>query len=202
MIALLGGLGAAVCWAVSALCASTASRAIGSGSTLAWVMGLGLAMVVLPTALFAPASQLTPRVVGLIVGLGRHQRRRPAPRVRGVPARQGRGDQRHRLDRGSDCRRHRGGVRRASRRRHRRRPAGGRRRRRARRGTTGPRRRRTRAPPGPRCSRSPSPCSSGSASTPRGRSAARRRCSGCSCRLACSAPCSCSRPLPRATRCD
>jgi len=67
MIALLGGLGAAVCWAVAALCASTASRAIGSGSTLAWVMGLGLALVVLPTALFAPASQLTPRIVGLIV---------------------------------------------------------------------------------------------------------------------------------------
>ena len=67
MIALLGGLGAAVCWALSALCASSASRAIGSGSTLAWVMGLGLALVVLPTAIFAPASQLTPRIVGLIV---------------------------------------------------------------------------------------------------------------------------------------
>ncbi len=66
MIALLGGLGAAVCWALAALCASTASRAIGSGSTLAWVMGLGLALVILPTALVAPASQLTPRIVGLI----------------------------------------------------------------------------------------------------------------------------------------
>ncbi len=70
MIALLGGSGAAVCWAVSALCASSAARAIGADSALAWVMGLGLAMVVLPTALLAPSAQLTPRVVALILVSG------------------------------------------------------------------------------------------------------------------------------------
>jgi drug/metabolite transporter (DMT)-like permease len=70
VIALLGGLGAAVCWAVSALCASTAARTIGADSTLAWVMGLGLAMVVLPTALLAPVAQLTPRLVSLILVSG------------------------------------------------------------------------------------------------------------------------------------
>jgi drug/metabolite transporter (DMT)-like permease len=66
MTALLGGLGAAVCWAAAALCASTASRLIGAASTIAWVMGLGLAMVVLPTVLIAPPSQLTPKIVGLV----------------------------------------------------------------------------------------------------------------------------------------
>ena len=70
MTALLGGLGAAVCWAISALCASAASRSIGSASTLAWVMGLGLAGIVVPTAVLAPPSQLTARIVGLIVLAG------------------------------------------------------------------------------------------------------------------------------------
>lgn len=70
MIALLGGLGAALCWTVSALCASAASRSIGSASTLAWVMGLGLVLVALPTALLAPVSQLTPRIVALIALAG------------------------------------------------------------------------------------------------------------------------------------
>ena len=70
MIALLGGLGAACCWAIAALCASSASRQIGSSSALAWVMGLGLVMVIAPTALLAPASQLTARTVGLLVLAG------------------------------------------------------------------------------------------------------------------------------------
>jgi len=70
MIALLGGLGAALCWACAALCASAASRRMGSASTLAWVMGLGLAMIGLPTALLAPGRELTPRIVGLIALAG------------------------------------------------------------------------------------------------------------------------------------
>lgn len=70
MIALLGGLGAALCWAAAALCASTASRRIGAPSTIAWVMGLGLAGIAVPTALLAPGSQLTARIVGLVVLAG------------------------------------------------------------------------------------------------------------------------------------
>ena len=70
MIALLGGLGAALCWTVSALCATAASRSIGSASTLAWVMGLGLVLIALPTALLAPLSQLTPSAVALIALAG------------------------------------------------------------------------------------------------------------------------------------
>jgi drug/metabolite transporter (DMT)-like permease len=50
MWAILGGLGAAAAWAVTALTAATSSRRIGSPSTLAWVMLTGL-LVVGPVAL-------------------------------------------------------------------------------------------------------------------------------------------------------
>ena len=50
MWAVLGGLGAAVSWAVTSLTAARASRLIGSYSTLAWVMLTGL-VVVAPVAL-------------------------------------------------------------------------------------------------------------------------------------------------------
>jgi drug/metabolite transporter (DMT)-like permease len=50
MIAVLGGLGAALAWAVTTLTASRASPLIGSWSTLAWVMLTGL-VVVGPVAL-------------------------------------------------------------------------------------------------------------------------------------------------------
>ena len=49
VIAILGGLGAALSWAVTTLTASRASREIGSYSTLAWVMLTGL-LVVAPVA--------------------------------------------------------------------------------------------------------------------------------------------------------
>ena len=42
MIAILGGLGAALCWAAGTLCAAKASRLIGARSVLAWVMLIGL----------------------------------------------------------------------------------------------------------------------------------------------------------------
>ena len=44
MIAILGGLGAALCWAAGTLCAAKASRLIGARSVLAWVMLVGLAI--------------------------------------------------------------------------------------------------------------------------------------------------------------
>ncbi len=43
MIAILGGLGAALMWAASTLCSSRSSRMIGAASVLAWVMLAGLA---------------------------------------------------------------------------------------------------------------------------------------------------------------
>ncbi len=45
MIAILGGLGAAVSWAVTSLTAARASRLIGAPATLAWVMLTGLLVV-------------------------------------------------------------------------------------------------------------------------------------------------------------
>ena len=52
MIAIIAGLGAALCWAAATLCAARASRLVGSPSVLAWVMLVGLAI----TAPFAFAS--------------------------------------------------------------------------------------------------------------------------------------------------
>src|SRR4051794_29713469 len=49
MWAILGGLGAALCWSVTTLTAARASRLIGSTSTLAWVMLTGF-VVVAPVA--------------------------------------------------------------------------------------------------------------------------------------------------------
>ena len=51
MIGVLGGLGAAVCWAVATLCASRASREIGALPTLAWIMVLGLVLTAPAVAL-------------------------------------------------------------------------------------------------------------------------------------------------------
>src|SRR6476659_8356925 len=50
MWAILGGLGAAVSWAITSLAAARASRLVGSYSTLAWVMLTGF-IVVAPVAL-------------------------------------------------------------------------------------------------------------------------------------------------------
>lgn len=52
MIAVLGGLGAAVCWAGAALSAARASRLIGARNVLAWVMLVGF-IVVAPLTLAA-----------------------------------------------------------------------------------------------------------------------------------------------------
>ncbi len=70
MIAVLGGLGAAVCFTISALCASASSRAIGAQSTLAWVMLIGLVLILPPTVLLADPAQLTWPTVGLLAVAG------------------------------------------------------------------------------------------------------------------------------------
>lgn len=51
MIAILGGFGAALCWAAATMGSARSARSIGSWSTLAWVMMVGLA-VTIPTLLF------------------------------------------------------------------------------------------------------------------------------------------------------
>jgi drug/metabolite transporter (DMT)-like permease len=62
VIAVLGGLGAAVCWATGTLSAARASRLVGARSVLVWVMLVGFAI----TAPVAAAS-------GVPQGLGRHE---------------------------------------------------------------------------------------------------------------------------------
>lgn len=62
MIAVLGGLGAAVCWATAALSAARASRLAGARSVLAWVMLVG----------FVVAAPLT-AASGVPPGLGGRQ---------------------------------------------------------------------------------------------------------------------------------
>jgi drug/metabolite transporter (DMT)-like permease len=70
LLAVLGGLGAAVCFTVSALCASSSSQEIGAESTLAWVMLIGLVLVVPPAAALADPAQLSPAVLGLLAAAG------------------------------------------------------------------------------------------------------------------------------------
>jgi drug/metabolite transporter (DMT)-like permease len=67
MIAVLGGLGASICFALSALCSASASRRLGATSTLAWVMTLGLVLVI-PGVIVAGTSRLTAgRIVLLLI---------------------------------------------------------------------------------------------------------------------------------------
>ena len=70
VLAVIGGLGAALCWTVSALCASSASQAIGANSTLGWVMLIGLVIVIPPTAVLADPRQLTPAALALLSAAG------------------------------------------------------------------------------------------------------------------------------------
>jgi drug/metabolite transporter (DMT)-like permease len=60
VIAILAGLGAALCWATGTLCAAQASRRIGALSVLAWVMLIGLTI----TAPVAALSGIPQRLHG------------------------------------------------------------------------------------------------------------------------------------------
>ena len=70
LIAVAGGLGGAICFAVAALCASSSSREIGAASTLAWVMALGLGILVVPIALVGNPSRLSGDTVALLCTAG------------------------------------------------------------------------------------------------------------------------------------
>ncbi|MEP6476121.1 MAG: DMT family transporter [Actinomycetota bacterium] len=63
MIAILGGLGAAVMWGTATLCSSRSSRMLGAGTVLAWVMLSGLA-IALPVALATGVPDGLTRSVG------------------------------------------------------------------------------------------------------------------------------------------
>ena len=71
MIAVIGGLGAAVAWATTAMCASRAVRLIGIPSVLAWVMLTGL-VVTLPWAAIQGVPDVDASEMGwlIVAGIG------------------------------------------------------------------------------------------------------------------------------------
>ena len=69
MVAVLGGLGAALAWATATLCATRATRLIGTPSVLAWVMLTGLAVTV-PWAAVEGAPSLGGEALGLLLVAG------------------------------------------------------------------------------------------------------------------------------------
>jgi drug/metabolite transporter (DMT)-like permease len=64
--AIIGGLGAAVLWALATLCSSRSSRMLGSRVVLAWIMAVGV-VVGLPLAVASPGpATLEPSTLGLL----------------------------------------------------------------------------------------------------------------------------------------
>jgi drug/metabolite transporter (DMT)-like permease len=67
MVAILGGLGAALSWAIATLASSRSSRMIGPISVLGWVMAVGWLAAIGPALLPRPVSLSLPEVGGLVV---------------------------------------------------------------------------------------------------------------------------------------
>src|SRR5918994_2044633 len=67
MVAILGGLGAALSWAIATLASSRSSRMIGPMSVLGWVMAVGLLAAIGPALLARPTDLGLPEIVGLVV---------------------------------------------------------------------------------------------------------------------------------------
>src|SRR4051794_35859051 len=70
MIAILGGLGAACCWAAATLCSSRSSRMIDPGSVLAWVMLVGLLVTLPALAIAGTPSDVQSADVGWLAVVG------------------------------------------------------------------------------------------------------------------------------------
>lgn len=70
MTAVVGGIVASVCFAVSSLCASVATREVGPATTLAGVMAFGLILVLPPTVLLGDAGQLSVGTIALMGVIG------------------------------------------------------------------------------------------------------------------------------------
>jgi drug/metabolite transporter (DMT)-like permease len=67
MVAILGGLGAALSWAFATLASSRSSRMIGPMSVLGWVMAVGWVTAIGPALLASPIDLGLPELVGLVV---------------------------------------------------------------------------------------------------------------------------------------
>jgi len=66
MVAILGGLGAALSWAIATLASSRSSRMIGPISVLGWVMAVGWLAAIGPALLSRPAHLGVPEVAALV----------------------------------------------------------------------------------------------------------------------------------------
>jgi drug/metabolite transporter (DMT)-like permease len=66
MVAILGGLGAALSWAFATLASSRTSRMIGPMSVLGWVMTVGLVVAIVPALLARPVDLGLPQLLGLV----------------------------------------------------------------------------------------------------------------------------------------
>jgi len=67
MLAIVGGLAAALCWATSSMASARASRMVGSWATLGWVMLIGTIVTVPLTLVFGSGANLTPDAITLLV---------------------------------------------------------------------------------------------------------------------------------------
>jgi drug/metabolite transporter (DMT)-like permease len=70
MIAVAGGLGAALCWAFATIATSRSSKLIGASAVIGWVMLVGVAVAVIPAALTPPDKPLELGAVVLAVVAG------------------------------------------------------------------------------------------------------------------------------------
>lgn len=70
MLAILGGLGAALCWALSSLASARSARRIGAWSTVAWVMLIGSAIAIPVTFVAGGRPTLSGTAVVLLVASG------------------------------------------------------------------------------------------------------------------------------------
>jgi transporter family protein len=69
MVAILGGLGAALSWAIATVSSTRSSRLIGATSVIAWVMTFGFLASIGPALLTTPASLEPAQLLGLL-GVG------------------------------------------------------------------------------------------------------------------------------------
>lgn len=67
MVAIVGGLGAALSWAIATLASSRSSRMIGPLSVVGWVMTVGLVAAIGPALLSRPVGLGVPEIAGLVV---------------------------------------------------------------------------------------------------------------------------------------
>jgi drug/metabolite transporter (DMT)-like permease len=67
MIAILGGLGAALSWAIATVVSTRSSRMIGAISVIAWVMTVGFVVALFPALFTTPTSFEPVQILGLIV---------------------------------------------------------------------------------------------------------------------------------------